>query len=145
MNESRRAALGLRDRMIDLNAEISENRKRLLTADQAQQQTNCDTQSGNSCKPRPPSDRDAAKRSGTGTIYPSSVANWAGFLEGIEKRQEAQDFSLVRVLNLQARWGAIGITELGFAAVRFGREAVNAAVKVEGFQNSLTALYGDAQ
>ena len=31
--------MGLRDRMIDLNAEISENRKRLLTADQAQQQT----------------------------------------------------------------------------------------------------------
>ena len=36
MNDSRRAALTLRDRMNLLNAEISENRKNLLTADAAQ-------------------------------------------------------------------------------------------------------------
>ena len=36
MNDSRRAALTLRDRMNALNAEISENRKALLTADAAQ-------------------------------------------------------------------------------------------------------------
>ena len=41
--------------------------------------------------------------------------------------------------------GGLGIAAAGGAVFEFGREAVGAAVKVEGFRNSLTALYGDAQ
>ena len=47
--------------------------------------------------------------------------------------------------ELAGTLGAIGITEVAFGLVSFGRNVVEASVRVEGFRNSLTALYGDAQ
>ena len=47
--------------------------------------------------------------------------------------------------GLVASLGAIGAIGVAREVFEFGRESVNAAVKVEGFRNSLTALYGDAQ
>ena len=47
--------------------------------------------------------------------------------------------------ELAGTLGAIGITEVAFGLVSFGRNVVDASVRVEGFRNSLTALYGDAQ
>ena len=41
--------------------------------------------------------------------------------------------------------GAIGIAAVTHEIGRFGIASVQAATRVEGFQNGLTALYGDAQ
>ena len=68
-----------------------------------------------------------------------------GLTTGFQDATRGAGFLARAGTELAGTLGAIGIAELGFAAVRFGTEAVQAAVKVEGFQNSLTALYGDAQ
>ena len=144
MNEARRSALGLRDRMINLNAELAENRKRLLSADGAQKQV-IET-------------RNRAIRVNQSFISVEKQRNSQALAQFTQQRRELGGLSggyreaargagfLSRAgSELAGTLGAIGITELGFSAVRFGSETVNAAVKVEGFQNSLTALYGDAQ
>ena len=144
MNEARRSALGLRDRIINLNAELAENRKRLLSADGAQKQV-IET-------------RNRAIRVNQSFISVEKQRNSQALAQFTQQRRELGGLSggyreaargagfLSRAgSELAGTLGAIGITELGFAAVRFGSETVNAAVKVEGFQNSLTALYGDAQ
>ena len=41
--------------------------------------------------------------------------------------------------------GGLGIAAAGVGVLRLGQASVVASVKVEGFRNSLTALYGDAQ
>ena len=46
---------------------------------------------------------------------------------------------------LGANLAAVGIDVVTRGVVDFARESVGAAVKVEGFRNSLTALYGNAQ
>ena len=144
MNDSRRAALTLRDRMNALNAELSENRKALLTADAAQKAI-IDT-------------RNRAIRVNQGLLRTEQQRNSAVTAGLMQERRELSatrrelggttratgGFSQATQF-LAANLAVIGIGVVTRGVADFARESVGAAVKVEGFRNSLTALYGDAQ
>ena len=64
-----------------------------------------------------------------------------------ENKKAAKGFGLLNRVGaeLAGTLGAFGIMEAAHGVAEFARESVGASVKVEGFRNSLTALYGDAQ
>ena len=137
MNDSRRAALTLRDRMNALNAEISENRKALLTADAAQKAI-IDT-------------RNRAIRVNQGLLRTEQQRNSAVLAGLTQERRELQGTTgatnrfAQAGLGLSRVFAGLGIVAAGAGIARLGTNSVQASVKVEGFRNSLTALYGDAQ
>ena len=137
MHDSRRAALTLRDRMNLLNAELAENRKALLTADAAQKGI-IDT-------------RNRAIRVNQGLLRSEQQRNSAVLAGLTQERRELRGatqatgrFSQATSI-LGANLAAVGIDIATRGVVNFTRESIGAAVRVEGFRNSLTALYGDAQ
>ena len=139
MNDSRRAALTLRDRMNLLNAELAENRKALLTADTAQKGI-IDT-------------RNRAIRVNQGLLRSETQRNSAVLAGLTQERRELGGLSggykgATGATGLFARasselagtLGAIGIAEVGFRVVELTRNSINAAVKIESFTQAFSAL-----
>ena len=137
MNDSRRAALTLRDRMNALNSELADNARALLTADGAQKELI--------------QTRNRAIRVNQGLLRSETQRNSAVLAGLTQERRElggatrATGRFALASQTLAANLATIGIGVVTRGVIDFTRESIGAAVKVEGFRNSLTALYGDAQ
>ena len=143
-NNARRENIRLRDSIIRINESIAENNRLILKADDATRQS---LQAKNRAL--------RSERELLNVQSARSRQNLAGLqqeareLRGYESATERATRGTGLLSRASAGFGTIlagaGIAVAGREIFEFARESVNAAVRVEGFRNSLTALYGDAQ
>lgn len=144
INEIRNETLQYRTTLTQLNAELAQNRQALLSADAASREAletrNRQIQS---------EQRFLRVRQQTTAISLRNIQDQRRELLGISNsfQETARSGGIFRrsLDDITGALGAFGIIEVAAGVGRFARESVNAAVRVEGFRNSLTALYGDAQ
>ena len=123
--------------IIGINSQLAVNRRRLVDA------TGAEKESLQATNRRLAAERGllAVQRQRTSALLP-------GLREEIRMTTEAVRASNRFATALGGVGSAIGflaVDQLTFHLTEFVRGTIDAAVKVEGFRNSLTALYGDAQ
>lgn len=144
LNDLRRESLSYRGAVTVLNQELAENRKAFLSADSASkallQTRNKELQAEKGL---------IAVRQQSNSVLQANLQQQRRELNqsNTSFRQSAGGAGILNraVGELTGTLASFGIIEVGFAVANFSKESVNASVKVEGFRNSLTALYGSAQ
>ena len=140
----RTQSLSYRQTVARLNQELANNRKALLTADAASREL-LDTRNK---EIRAEQGLIRARQQNNSILQATLQQQRRGLNEAnaaFRDTGRGAGFLNRAVSDLTGTLGAFGVIEAGAAVLNFGRESVGAAVKVEGFRNSLTALYGDAQ
>ncbi len=136
-NRASREILQVRKQITDLNAKIAEGNKRTATGTAEERRKNAET--------------NRSIRAETGLLriqQQRQSQNLAGLRQenGLLANSRRQTQLLTRATQgLGGAFAAVGAGLVARELFQVGANSVQASVKVEGFRNSLTALYGDAQ
>ena len=142
--EARRETLQYRDAVNKINAEIADNNKLLLTADQATQQSLRTKNRALSVERQLLNVQSARSRQQVALLNQESRET-RGLIRNLEGATRGTGLLSRATAGFGTVLAGVGIAVAAREVFRLGANSVEASVKVEGFRNSLTALYGDAQ
>ena len=136
-DQASRNVLSLRRQITDLNAKIAENNSRVAQGTAEERRKVAETNRGIRAESqllRVQQQRQAIALAG--------LRQETGLLAQNRRQTEL----LTRITRgLGGAFGAVAGVGLAATLLDVGRQSIQASVRVEGFRNSLTALYGDAQ
>ena len=142
--EARRETLQYRDAVNKINSEIAENNKLLLTADQVTRQSLQAKNRALSVERQLLNVQSARSRQQVAFLTQESRET-RGLIRNLEGATRGTGLLSRATAGFGTVLAGVGIAVAAREVFRLGANSVEASVKVEGFRNSLTALYGDAQ